>query len=181
MGNRISLILAEARPRQWVKNVVLFAGLVFSENVAEADLLIRAVAGFAAFCLLSGGLYIFNDIVDLESDKLHPDKRKRPLARGELGIVAASCGSGVFIGAGVCISVLLGGSFAAASALYLILGVLYSVYLKRLIILDALIISVGFVLRAIAGVEALRPTLASIEISPWLLVCTLFLALFMAF
>jgi 4-hydroxybenzoate polyprenyltransferase len=124
---------------------------------------------------------MFNDIVDLETDKLHPAKRKRPLAAGELSVVAASVGSGVLIAAGMGLSLVLGSSFAGIAAAYLLLGLLYSLYLKRLMILDVLVISIGFVLRAIAGVEALRVPVPGIELSPWLLVCTLFLALFMGF
>jgi len=100
---------------------------------------------------------------------------------GELTVTAASFGSGVLIVAGMIVSLFLGPSFAGVSAIYLVLGVFYSLYLKRIMILDVLVISVGFVLRAIAGVEALRAPVPGIELSPWLLVCTLFLALFLGF
>jgi 4-hydroxybenzoate polyprenyltransferase len=175
------LILREARPQQWVKNFIVFAALLFSQNMGHGGLFLRAFIAFIVFCLLSGGVYIFNDIVDLETDKLHPTKRKRPLALGELTVQAASVGSGIFIAAGMIVSLFLGSSFAGVSAIYLVLGVLYSLYLKRVMILDVLVISVGFVLRAIAGVEALRGPVPGIELSPWLLVCTMFLALFMGF
>ncbi|MBN1504644.1 MAG: UbiA prenyltransferase family protein, partial [Candidatus Eisenbacteria bacterium] len=175
------LILKEARPHQWVKNLIVFAALLFSQNLGQGHLLARSLLAFVVFCLLSGGVYLFNDIVDLESDKLHPAKRKRPLARGDLSVPAASAGSGVFIAAGMLASLALGPSFAGVSAVYLILSVLYSLYLKRILILDVLTISVGFVLRAIAGVEALRQPVPRIELSPWLLVCTLFLAMFLGF
>ncbi len=181
MFRSIILIIQEARPRQWVKNLIVFAALLFSENFDHASLLSRAVIAFAGFCLLSGGVYLFNDIVDLDSDRLHPAKCKRPLALGELSVAAASLGSGVFILAGMGLSLVLGSSFTGVAAMYLVLGVLYSLFLKRVIILDVLVISLGFVLRAIAGVEALRDLVPSIELSPWLLVCTLFLALFMGF
>jgi len=177
----VSGIIREARPQQWVKNLIVFAALIFSQHYADVGLFLRALLGFFAFCLLSGGIYIFNDIVDLESDKLHPGKKTRPLAKGELGVIDASTGAGIFIIAGVLLSLALGPSFAGVAAVYLILSVLYSLYLKRVIILDVLIISIGFVLRAIAGVEVLRERLVSIDLSPWLLVCTLFLALFMSF
>jgi len=175
------LILKEARPHQWVKNLIVFAALLFSQSLGHGPLFARSLLAFAVFCLLSGGVYMFNDIVDLDSDKLHPAKRKRPLARGELSVTAASAGSGVFIAAGMIASLVLGPSFAGVSAIYLILSVFYSLYLKRILILDVLTISVGFVLRAIAGVEALRGPVPRIELSPWLLVCTLFLALFLGF
>jgi 4-hydroxybenzoate polyprenyltransferase len=174
-------LLKEARPHQWVKNLIVFAALVFSLNFTDGELVLRALLAFVAFCLLSGGVYVFNDIVDLETDRLHPHKKIRPLARGELSVIQASAGSAVFIILGMVLSLLLGSSFAVVSALYLILGLLYSLYLKRMIIVDALAISVGFVLRAIAGVEVLRERVATIDLSPWLLVCTLFLALFMSF
>ncbi|UCF78954.1 MAG: decaprenyl-phosphate phosphoribosyltransferase [Candidatus Eiseniibacteriota bacterium] len=181
MGRTLSVIIREARPHQWVKNFIVFAALIFSFNFTDAGLVLRTFLGFVAFCLLSGGVYVFNDIVDLESDRLHPQKGTRPLARGELSVAWASAGSAVLIVVGMTLSLLLGSSFAGVSALYLILGLLYSLYLKRLMIVDALIISVGFVLRAIAGVEVLREEVVAIELSPWLLVCTLFLALFMSF
>jgi 4-hydroxybenzoate polyprenyltransferase len=175
------LIVKEARPHQWVKNLIVFAALLFSQNLGHGALFARSLLAFAVFCLLSSGVYIFNDIVDLDSDKLHPAKRKRPLASGELSVTAASAGSGVFIAAGMILSLLLGPSFAGVSAVYLVLSVLYTLYLKRILILDVLTISVGFVLRAIGGVEALRGVRPYIELSPWLLVCTLFLALFLGF
>jgi 4-hydroxybenzoate polyprenyltransferase len=181
MPGSFSRIMKEARPHQWVKNSIIFAALIFSHNFADPALVFRAILGFVAFCLLSGGIYIFNDIVDLEIDKLHPGKRNRPLALGELSVGTASAGCVVFIVIGMGISLLLGSSFASVSAVYLLLSVLYSLYLKRVIILDVLIISIGFVLRAIAGVEVLRGHVAAIDLSPWLLVCTLFLALFMGF
>ena len=175
------LVLKEARPHQWVKNLIVFAALLFSQNLGHGPLFLRSCLAFLAFCLLSGGVYIFNDIVDLDTDKLHPAKRRRPLAMGELTVTAASFGSGVLIVAGMIVSLFLGPSFAGVSAIYLVLGVFYSLYLKRIMILDVLVISVGFVLRAIAGVEALRAPVPGIELSPWLLVCTLFLALFLGF
>ncbi|KPJ59453.1 MAG: hypothetical protein AMJ46_11075 [Latescibacteria bacterium DG_63] len=181
MGPVLSRLIKEARPHQWVKNLIIFAALIFSLNFTNGELVLRAFLGFVAFCLLSGGVYIFNDMVDLETDRLHPQKSKRPLALGELSVGQASAGSAVFIAAGMILSLLLGSSFAVVSALYLILGLLYSLYLRRMIIVDALVISVGFVLRAIAGVEVLRERVATIDLSPWLLVCTLFLALFMSF
>jgi 4-hydroxybenzoate polyprenyltransferase len=181
MGRVLFGLLREARPHQWIKNLIIFAALIFSLNFADAELVLRAFLGFVAFCLVSGGVYVFNDIVDLETDRLHPHKRTRPLASGELSVGQASAGSAVLIAAGMILSLLLGSTFAAVAALYLILGLLYSLYLKRMIILDALVISVGFVLRAIAGVEVLRERVVAIDLSPWLLVCTLFLALFMSF
>jgi len=181
MYGTFSRIIKEARPHQWVKNSIIFAALIFSQHFVDPALFLRAIGGFVAFCLLSGGIYIFNDIVDVETDKLHPEKRRRPLALGELSLGKASAGCGVFIGVGMCVSLLLGPSFAGVSAVYLILSILYSLFLKRVIILDVLLISIGFVLRAIAGVEVLSGHVPAIELSPWLLVCTLFLALFMGF
>lgn len=181
MYGTLSRIVREARPYQWVKNLIIFAALIFSQHFTNQSLFLIVVLGFVAFCLLSGGIYIFNDIVDLETDKVHPAKRKRPLALGELSVTAASTACGVFVLAGMGLSLLVGPSFAGVAAVYLILSILYSLFLKRIIILDVMIISIGFVLRAIAGVEALRGHVGSIDLSPWLLVCTLFLALFMGF
>jgi 4-hydroxybenzoate polyprenyltransferase len=176
MYGTLSRVIKEARPHQWVKNLIIFAALVFSQHFINPALVLRAIVGFVAFCLLSGGIYIFNDIVDLETDKLHPEKRRRPLALGELSLGRASAGCGVFICVGMGVSLLLGPSFAGVSAVYLLLSILYSLFLKHVIILDVLLISIGFVLRAIAGVEVLRGRVPAIELSPWLL-----LALFMGF
>ncbi|MDH3217059.1 MAG: decaprenyl-phosphate phosphoribosyltransferase [Candidatus Krumholzibacteria bacterium] len=174
-------ILAGMRPRQWTKNLVLFAGLIFSRNISNPQLLAKSVEAFVVFCALSGVIYLINDIADIEKDKIHETKRNRPLPAGLLRrreAVAAAIIIGVL---GLFFASRIGASFFAISSLFFILNFLYSFFLKKIVLLDVVSISLSFVIRAIAGVEALVDIDGTIEISPWLLVCTLFLSLFLAF
>jgi 4-hydroxybenzoate polyprenyltransferase len=179
--NKVAAYIEALRPTQWTKNLVVLAGVIFSRNAFVPALAWRSVRALAIFCLLAGSVYVFNDLVDLERDRLHPTKSKRPIASGRV-----SRGGALLLGAAAAIVGLvaartLGPSFFAACVVYFALISLYSMWLKHVVILDVMIISIGFVLRAIAGVEALKPVDPSLVISPWLLVCTLFLALFLGF
>jgi 4-hydroxybenzoate polyprenyltransferase len=169
------------RPHQWTKNLVVFAGLIFSRNFHQKDLLLRSVEAFVVFCLLSGVIYIINDIADVEKDRLHPAKRNRPLAAGALSVPVAILAALVLGAVALFMSWRLGGGFFTVACVFCALNLLYSFALKRIVLLDVVSISLSFVLRAIAGVEALRAAEPSIAISPWLLICTLFLSLFLAF
>jgi len=173
-------LLAGLRPRQWVKNGILFAGVIFSQNANDPALLLRAVGGFLIFCAVSSASYLINDFLDLERDRLHPEKRHRPMASGALKPGAGLAAAAVLLAAGLTAAARLSASFALVAATYTLLIFAYSLVLKRVIILDVLAIAVGFVLRAIAGVEVVRAVDPTIQISPWLEVCTLFLALFLA-
>jgi 4-hydroxybenzoate polyprenyltransferase len=163
------------RPHQWTKNLAVFAALALSKHLFEPDPLARSLLAFALFCALSGTVYLLNDVADFERDRVHPLKRMRPIARGALprraaallaiGLAIASAGT----------SLLLGPLFASCAVAYLVLNLLYSFYLKDAVILDVLCISLGFVLRAVAGAVAI-----GVAFSEWLLVCTLLLALFLA-
>ena len=172
-------LLAELRPRQWTKNLVLFAGLVFSKNATDADLAVRSLLAFVCFCFASGAVYIINDITDREQDRLHPVKRHRPIASGLLNPGVAAGWAIALVAATTALALYLGGTFPAVFAVFLVLNLSYSFKLKQIMGLDVLAIAVGFVLRAIAGVEVLAKSQPEIELSPWLLVCTLFLALFL--
>jgi 4-hydroxybenzoate polyprenyltransferase len=176
----LGALIASLRPRQWIKNGVLFAGLIFSQNALDPRLLLRAVAGFVVFCAVSGASYIINDFVDLDRDRLHPEKRLRPMASGALPPAVGLATAAVLLAIGLRTATWLGDEFAFTAAAYTGLILAYSLLFKRVIILDALAIAVGFVLRAIAGVEVVRAADPATELSPWLLVCTLFLALFLA-
>ncbi len=173
--------IVSMRPRQWTKNLVLFAGIVFSRHLFDASLLERSVYGFAIFCLLSGSMYILNDVFDSARDRAHPAKRKRPIPSGLLAPSRALPAAVILGAALLAVSWLLGLGFFVVAALFVAVNVLYSVLLRGVVILDVLSISFDFVLRATAGVEVLRPLVPGIEISPWLLICTLFLSLFLAF
>jgi 4-hydroxybenzoate polyprenyltransferase len=173
----LKALLISIRPRQWYKNLLLFVGIIFSANFLNASLWVYAVLAFVFFCLLSSGEYLINDIVDRARDRRHPLKRKRPIASGELKVSYALSFAVILI-----LIALLGSYFAINmsffifSASYVLLVLLYSLVFKRLVIADVLIISIGFVLRAVAGCVAI-----GVIISPWLIVCTLLLALLLVF
>jgi len=168
-------LLVSLRPRQWVKNLVLFAGILFTlDRPHPPGDWLRAGAAFGLFCLLSGAVYLFNDVADREQDRQHPDKRRRPIAAGKLApAVALAVGTGLALG-GAGAAFLLGLSFGAAALAYLLLTFAYTFWLKHAVILDVLALATGFVLRAVAGAIAV-----GVEISPWLLVCTTLGALFL--
>jgi 4-hydroxybenzoate polyprenyltransferase len=168
-------ILVSLRPHQWTKNLLVFAALALSKHLFEPEAFLRTLLAFGIFCGLSGTVYVVNDLVDLPRDRLHPRKRLRPLASGALlprTARAVSFGLGA-----VCLglSALLGAPFAAAAVLYLLLNLAYSFRLKEIVILDVISISLGFLLRAVAGALAIQ-----VGFSDWLIVCTILLALFLA-
>jgi 4-hydroxybenzoate polyprenyltransferase len=162
------------RPKQWMKNSLLFVGIFFSRNIFNTQLLIKSIFAFILFCLLSGTIYLINDITDIERDTHHPVKKKRPIASGRL-----SSRAGILVSAGLCCSVIpltffLDFQFGLVAICYLGLNVLYSLVLKHIVILDVIVVTIGFILRAIAGA-----VVVGVEISSWLLICTTFLALFL--
>lgn len=173
----IRIILQQLRVRQWTKNLVVFAGVVFSHHFTETGELLRAAQGFLAFCLLASSVYVLNDLRDVDRDRIHPKKKHRPIASGRLSVGFARVLVLVLLGAAAAVAWPLGKGFLTAAGIYYTLNLAYSMWLKHVVLLDVMIIAVGFVLRAVAGVEALS---MDEEISPWLLVCTLFLALFLA-
>ncbi|MEP7028194.1 MAG: decaprenyl-phosphate phosphoribosyltransferase [Candidatus Eisenbacteria bacterium] len=173
-------LLEALRPQQWIKNGLVLAGVVFAGMLADPRALHNAALGFVAFSLLSGAVYLFNDLRDVEADRLHPRKRNRPIASGRLSVGAAWAGLSVVVLLAAAITWVLGPWFAATAASYLVLNLAYSLWLKHVVLVDVMAIASGFVLRAIAGVELLRPLRLEVELSPWLLVCTFFLALLMA-
>ncbi len=180
----ITGIVRSMRAYQWTKNLVLFAGPIFTLRILDPSIALASVAGFFAFSLAVSAVYLFNDILDVERDRLHPEKQNRPIASGALPIPVALVVAAVLLAIGLGSAAALGTRFAAAAAAYVILTGAYSVVLKRVVILDVTAIATGFVLRAVAGVELVRDRThlgpESIAISPWLLVCAFFLALFLA-
>jgi 4-hydroxybenzoate polyprenyltransferase len=169
-------VFATLRPQQWVKNVIIFAGLVFSQNLGHPALFLKTLAAFALFCLLSSGVYIFNDIMDVESDRKHPSKSSRPIASGRVKISTALFLFVLLSIVSMALSAWLSPLFALTALAYLVLNVLYSVYLKNVVIIDVMCIAGGFIIRAVAGA-----VLIGVEISAWLIVCTTLLALFLSF
>jgi 4-hydroxybenzoate polyprenyltransferase len=168
-------LLTSLRPGQWTKNLIVFAGLLFGHRLFDAAAVLEAAVAFVVFCTLSGVVYILNDITDRESDRLHPLKATRPIASGALPVRTAALAALVLALAALGASIAVGWRFAGVSLAYLILQSLYSAALKHIVIIDVLTIAVGFVLRAVAGAVAV-----DVEISHWLLVCTILLALFIA-
>jgi 4-hydroxybenzoate polyprenyltransferase len=173
--SRALLIIQSLRPAQWSKNLLVFAGLLFGRRLFDVPSLLAAASAFGIFCLLSGVVYLVNDIADRESDRRHPLKAQRPIASGALPVPIA-VGSALTLGAGaLAAAYAIGPAFAAVAVSYLALQILYSFQLKHIVIIDVLTLAVGFVLRAVGGAVAVR-----VEIGHWLLVCTILLALFIA-
>lgn len=163
------------RVYQWPKNLFVFAALIFAQQLGSPSQVRRSVIAFAAFCAASSAVYLFNDIIDLENDRAHPDKCKRPLASGALTLhtaeaLIAALLLGALVSAGS-----LGLDFLMTIVLYLAIVVLYTLWFKNAVIIDVLVVAACFVIRAMGGAIALDVTF-----SHWLIVCTLFLALFLA-
>lgn len=173
----IALIKA-MRPKQWIKNLLLFAGIIFSGNLTNLPMLIDATLGFISFCLLSGAVYVINDIRDLESDRQHPRKRFRPIASGALSVPLATIWAVVLVGAGLGLAFSINFLFGCVAFAYLLLLNFYSYFLKHIVIVDIIVVAIGFVLRAFAGIEAIRFHGIAVPITPWFLSVTFFLALF---
>jgi 4-hydroxybenzoate polyprenyltransferase len=169
-------LLVSLRPAQWAKNLFVLAPLVFGGRLADASAAGRALLALAAFCLAASAVYLLNDVRDREEDRRHPLKRSRPIAAGELAVpVAVASLAALAAGAGAA-ALALGAGFALVLAVYVALNVSYTLWLKHVVILDVMSISLGFVLRVEGGARA-----AGVEVSRWLLLCTIFLALFLAF
>jgi len=171
----VSNLLISLRPDQWTKNLLVFAGLLFGQRLFDVPSVERAAGAFAVFCALSGVVYLINDIADRDTDRQHPLKSRRPIASGAIGVSLAASVAAVLGAGALAASFIIGGRFAAVAVAYLALQALYSTVFKHMVILDVLMIAIGFVLRAVAGAVAV-----DVEISHWLLVCTIFLALFIA-
>jgi 4-hydroxybenzoate polyprenyltransferase len=168
------LLLTSLRPEQWTKNLFVFAGVLFGGHLLDMQAMGRAVAAFVVFCALSGVVYIFNDLADRAGDQRHPLKRMRPIASGRLSPTTALVAAVILGLVSLTTAVLLSPMFALLASTYVVLLVTYSLVLKHLVIIDALTIAAGFVLRAAAGAVAVF-----VPISHWLLVCTTLLALFL--
>ena len=173
-ASSLRLLFMSLRPEQWTKNLFVFAGVLFGGHLLDMPAMLRALAAFAVFCALSGVVYIFNDLADRAADQRHPLKRLRPIASGQLSSSIAAIAATILGAVSLVAALLLSPMFAVLSATYVVLLVLYSVVLKHLVIIDALTIAAGFVLRAAAGAVAVF-----VPISHWLLVCTTLLALFL--
>ncbi len=169
-------LLSSLRPAQWTKNLFVLAPLVFGHQLGDLEAVRRVLLALVAFCCASSAAYLINDLKDREADRNHPLKKLRPLAAGTLGVPAAVAAVVVLATVALAISVGLGSRFLTVIGVYLLLNVLYTLWLKHMVILDVMSISLGFVLRVQAGGEAI-----GLDVSHWLFLCTTFLALFLAF
>ncbi|MEW5871749.1 MAG: decaprenyl-phosphate phosphoribosyltransferase [Chloroflexota bacterium] len=177
---KILVALVKAmRPLQWVKNIVIFAALVFDRQLGLNNLppMFRAMLGFAIFCLLSGVVYLINDMADIEADRRHPKKKKRPIASGELPLPVARGAAWTLIVVLFPLSYLLSPTFALVALVYLLQNIVYSKWLKHFHLLDVFSIALGFVLRVAAGVTLIQVA----RFSPWLYVVTTLGSLYIGF
>jgi 4-hydroxybenzoate polyprenyltransferase len=170
-------LLKTMRPRQWSKNVFIFAALVFDKQLFLMNSFLRTAAGFVLFCFISSAVYIFNDLSDVEADREHPEKRNRPIASGKLPITIAWVAGILLVILSIGLGYLLSPAFALVVAGYLLLNVAYSKWLKHILILDVLILATGFVLRVVAGVALIHVE----RFSPWLYVVMTLLSLYLGF
>ncbi len=164
------------RPTQWSKNAVLFAALIFSKHLFVPTDVARVVAAFLCFCCVASGAYVMNDIRDCERDRQHPLKSRRPLPAGRVGRTTAMISAALLMSIGLASATALGSGFAVLLAFYLALQFAYTFALKEMVILDVMSIATGFVIRAVAG-----GVVIDVPVSPWLVICTFLLALFLGF
>jgi 4-hydroxybenzoate polyprenyltransferase len=172
----MSPLIRALRPHEWVKNLLVFAGLLFSGKLDQGAQVVDATLAFAAFCAISSAGYLFNDLRDRELDRHHPDKRHRPIASGALGSRTAGAAAVVLVAVAVGLGFAVEPAVAGLVGLYAVTTVAYSVALKRLVILDVMTIAFLFVLRVVAGAVAVEA-----QASEYLLICTAMLALFLGF
>jgi 4-hydroxybenzoate polyprenyltransferase len=165
-----------ARPKQWTKNGFVLAGVVFAHEALLVPAVVSALLAFVAFCALSGAVYAANDVLDVEEDRKHPVKRSRPVASGAVPARSAMIFAAVLVACGLTLGFAVDVGVGLAGVAYLALQAVYTTVLKHTAILDVMSISAGFVIRALAGVAAVGS-----PISPWLIVCTALLTLFLGF
>ena len=177
MREMLKAIIRSMRPRQWAKNVFIFAALVFDEQLTQPEPLLRTVAGFGLLCAISSAVYLLNDIADAEADRQHPTKRNRPIAAGQLSVPLALVLAIALAAFALAAGFALEPGFGWIITLYFVLNLLYSLWLKHTPIIDVMIIAAGFVLRVAAGVALIEVA----RFSPWLYVCTTLLALIIGF
>jgi 4-hydroxybenzoate polyprenyltransferase len=162
------------RPKQWYKNLIIFVAIVFSGNIGEWTAWFNSITAFCVFCLISGSVYTINDIVDAEKDRQHPVKRNRPIASGKIKKEQALAFAVFLLILSLSVAFSLNTALGIVSSSYFLLFLLYSLFLKHMVIIDVITISVGFVMRAVAGAVAI-----DVMFSPWLVICTFLLAMFL--
>ncbi len=176
LASRAAALVRAVRPEQWVKNLLVFAALIFSRSLGNPRAMLASLGAFVVFCLAASATYLFNDLGDRAQDRLHPAKRRRPLASGELPVSWAWTALVVLAAAALAGGTALHPGMGLIVASYLLLNLAYSRVLKHEVILDVMAIALGYVLRAVAG-----GVVIGVTVTPWLLLCTLMLALFLGF
>jgi 4-hydroxybenzoate polyprenyltransferase len=180
----IKNLLISMRPKQWVKNVFIFAPMIFAQaeksvrlslHMFHLDFIKRSLLAFLLFSLITGGIYIFNDILDRKNDRRHPEKKNRPIAAGSLSIASAGIFAVVLLAGVLLLTFSINRSFFYISLFYVVINILYSLILKSMVIIDIMVIALGFVLRVMIGAAVNH-----IVLYPWILICTFLLALFLA-
>jgi len=171
----LKYFLVSLRPRQWVKNVFIFAPMIFSLHMFQSEYLGRSLLAFVLFSLVTGGIYVFNDIMDREGDKLHPVKRNRPIASGRLSATIAGLAAAVLLAGTLLLIARFNRDFFLIAVFYVGLNVFYSLFLKSVVIIDTMVIALGFVLRVMIG-----GAVNQIVLYPWILISTFLLAIFLA-
>ena len=174
-GSKLTSLLEGMRPTQWVKNGFVFAALIFSHNLLNWELAGRVTLAALAFCLIASAVYLLNDVLDAGEDRQHPTKRLRPVASGRLGVRTAGGVAGALAFVALTAAWLLDHQFFLVGVTYAAVNILYSLFLKRVLLLDVFVVAAGFVLRVLGGGLVIH-----VEISAWLIVCTTLLALFLA-
>ncbi len=174
-SDKLRLVLISMRPGQWPKNAFLFAALLFSRNIFHPAQVLTSVLAFGIFCLAAGAVYVLNDLLDMEQDRNHPKKRSRPLASGALDPQTGALAFSILLPVSLLAGYLVNGTFLLAVAAYLVLQIAYCTFLKKVILLDVFSIASGFFLRVAAGSAAI-----GVPMSKWLLICTIFISLFLA-
>jgi len=171
----LNYFLVSLRPRQWVKNVFIFAPMIFSLHLFQSEYLGRSLLAFVLFSLVTGGIYVFNDIMDREGDKLHPVKRNRPIASGRLSATIAGFAAAALLAGTLLFIARFSRDFFLIAVFYIGLNVFYSLFLKSVVIIDTMVIALGFVLRVMIG-----GAVNQIVLYPWILISTFLLAIFLA-
>ena len=168
-------IVVSMRPRQWIKNLVVFAPLIFAKKLMFLPSLERAAAAFGLFCCASGAVYIVNDLFDADRDRKHPLKARRPIASKALGTLPAVTAAILLLTGALMAAFALSPPFGAVLLAYVVVNLVYSFWLKEVVIIDVMVIASGFVLRAVGGA-----LIIDVPISHWLIMCTILLSLFLA-
>jgi len=168
-------IFVSLRPRHFIKNVLVFAPLVFAQQVTELGPLLRTLLAFGAFCGVSGAGYLLNDVVDREGDRFHQRKAMRPVASGRLPVSTALSASAALFAVSLLVAFALGRPFGYAAVVYAGVGIAYTLFLKNIVIIDLFAVAAGYVLRVVAGAVVIQ-----VAVSSWLLICAMLLSLFLA-